>query len=431
MRAEAASNFVRPIAWDPKSPLCLMVPTIQEGKILLGNFFASDGIGVHPSETSALFQILTSYSAAQVKSQSEVQSQRSYRSILHSCLEEFIQDTDNPMEFASLELFKIMYAITHLTETHILRTPTMADTVSYLRHHHMETLSIQEFLESTSHPEEHEEYWTLLRKLLIRGCLSDAWSVLTYHSACQRAATIEHPLSSSLSSAREMALLSTYSNTNDHAYSRERYRQGFVALREILESAPIPGGRTDLYDVEQNDNEKNNNEDSNNLSVNRYQNDLFINGLHPKDYQLWNTNPSKALTSWRTWQSQVKSFNSISGVGSFLLSREPRLIPLLQMMQGDLSSIPFEDWSEALCAELLYIRPNLRPEDLPVRMSRSMQRMGQTDSCSLILAILEGDYGAIVESLYTKLGGGSGAALPATMVSTESSGIHFNIVKKH
>jgi Nup85 Nucleoporin len=399
-----------------------MVPTMQEGKVLLGNFYASDGIGVHPSETSALLQILTGSQQAQANSQSEPQPQRSYRSILNSCLEEFLQDTDHPIEFASLELFKLMYAITHLTETHILRTPTMADTVSYLRHHHMETLLIQEFLETTSHPEEHEEYWTLLRKLVIRGCLSDAWSVLTYHSACQRAA-MENPLSSS--SSREI-IASPYSNTNALAYSRERDRHGFAALREILETAPIPGGRTDLYDIEQNDGDDDYEEDMNNISTNLFKNKSFTSGVHQKDYQLWNTTPSAALATWRMWQSQVTSFSSVGGVGSFLLNREPRLIPLLQMMQGDLSSIPFEDWSEALCAELLYIRPNLRPEDLPVRLSRSMQRMGQTDSCSLILAILEGDYGAIVESLYTKLGGGSGAALPATMVCIKMNSLLLN-----
>ena len=47
-------------------------------------------------------------------------------------------------------------------------------------------------------------------------------------------------------------------------------------------------------------------------------------------------------------------------------------------------------------------------------MARTMQSYGEPPN--VILAILQGDHGAVLETLYTKLGGGSGAALPSTMV---------------
>ena len=181
-----------------------------------------------------------------------------------------------------------------------------------------------------------------------------------------------------------------------HVQLLENDRQGFLALRAILESAPLPGGRTDLYDG--GDEEEDTNEE--------YDIPQMID-VRPLDYKLWRTNQHAALASWRTWQSKIET------VAAFL-RREPRLLPILQILRGDFSVQVFDDWSEALCAELLYVRPHLRAQDLPIRMARAMESFGEAPS--VILSILEGDYGSIVESLYNSLGGGSGAALPATMV---------------
>lgn len=366
----SSSSSSPAMVWDPKAPSSLIMPSVKEGKLEFTKFYANDGIGAHAVETSALLQILTASP-----------SHKSYRRILDACIDEFQQADDRP-SFESLELLKLLYAVTHLTETHVLQTPTMADTIPYLRHHHMETVDIGELLEKTRHPEERKDYWIMLRQLVIRGCLSDAWGLLTYHSACQRAYSSD-------------VTLDAY-----HASQRETDLQGFQALKAILECAPLPGGRTDLYDAEEEDD----NEQENTTPL--------MMGVRPLDYKLWKTNPQAAMASWRTWQSQIET------VGVFL-QREPRLMPILQILRGDFSSTVFEDWSEALCAELLYVRPNLRMEDLPIRMARVMQSFGEGQT--VLLSILEGDYGQIVESLYKDLGGGSGAALPATMVSDESS----------
>ena len=125
------------MAWDPKAPSALLLPCISnfDRKLEFNDFFASDGIGAHPVETSTLLKIL---SAATTDS-------KNYRGVLHSCVTELMKlqrstptkdDGINhdrhggihPMTSASLELLKLLYAITHLTETHVLQTPTMADT---------------------------------------------------------------------------------------------------------------------------------------------------------------------------------------------------------------------------------------------------------------------------------------------------------------
>jgi hypothetical protein len=370
----SSSSSVASTAWDPKAPSSLLVPFFSNGKLEFTKFYANDGIGVHPVETSALLKILTSSPV-----------QQNYRRVLHSCIDEMME-VEDPLNDSSLELLKLLYAVTHLTETHVLQTPTMADTIPYLRHHHMDSLDINDILEKTRHPEEQQAYWTMLRKLVIRGCLEDAWSMLTYHSACQRAFA-------AVDSLRDLLPIDAH-----HAQQLEYDRQGFLALRAILESAPLPGGRTDLYDAGDDGVEP---EEGNDVPL--------MSGVRPLDYKLWKTNPHAALASWRTWQSQIETVSAF-------LRREPRLLPILQILLGDFSVQVFDDWSEALCAELLYIRPHLRAEDLPIRMARTMESFGEGPS--VILSILKGDYGAIVESLYTKLGGGSGAALPATMVSS-------------
>jgi hypothetical protein len=204
--------------------------------------------------------------------------------------------------------------VTHLTETHVLQTPTIADTIQYLRHHHMDTVDIGEILEKTRHPEEHDAYWNMLRKLVIRGCLSDAWSMLTYHSSCQRA----------FSSDAEP--IDAY-----HMKQRELDRQLFLALQAILESAPLPGGRTDLYDAEPEQD-----------ADHPHNAPHYIIGVRPLDYKLWRRNPQAAWSAWRTWQSNLD-------VVSALLPREPRLVPMLQILNGDFSATVFDDWSEALC----------------------------------------------------------------------------------
>ena len=103
-------------------------------------------------------------------------------------------------------------------------------------------------------------------------------------------------------------------------------------------------------------------------------------------------------------------------------------------------------WAESLAAELLYSRPDVRPADVASVAADAMRRYGSAvvwddygddgkdgvgtgggeggDEArrdwsssfeSIVLGVMRGDAGRAVETLH-KYGGGSGAALPATMV---------------
>jgi hypothetical protein len=375
-----ANASVQPLAADPKAPSSFLLPSRGEFQ----HFSASDGIGAHAVETSTLLQILSSSNET-----------KNTRQVLYQCLQEWessSSDSDNsgeedtPTSASSLEALKLLYAVTHLTETHVLTAnPTMADTIIFIRQHFMTVMDLPALLGDTRHPEEYPLYWKTLQSLILRGCTQDAWHLVSHHSACQRA-------------------FDSGKRTDD--------QRGFLALRAILESAPLPGGRTDYDDVVPLDDED---EDT----------DVLLEGVGRLDYQLWTTNPMAAMASWRQWQRTLGDQLSYPKSGLVhLLSREPRLQSIIHILQGDLSTASMESWSEALCAELLYVRPNLNVKpDLAVRMQQAIaasQQQQQQDNNSfeqVVISILQGDAGQVVEILF-RLGGGSGAALPATMVRT-------------
>lgn len=367
------------MAADPKAPSSFVLPSA--GGTAFANFSAADGIGAHAVETSTLLQILS------------LPNTESYRQVLYKCLQEWESNTtdeENQSTIASLEALKLLYAVTHLTETHVLNAkPTMADTIVFLRQHFLDSIDLGPLLEETRHPEEYEHYWKTLQSLVLRGCTQDAWHLLSHHSACQRA----------------------FDGNEDP--QRQQDQLGFLALRALLESAPLPGGRTDYYDVIEADEEED--EDAHTE---------LLDGVGRLDYQLWKTNPMAAMASWRQWRQIVTEQQS--GYGgeaiSYLLHREPRLQSMMQILQGDLGNRSFASWSEALCAELLYIRPNLNIKtDLAVRMQQALASQQQGTSSSntffeeVVISILQGVHGRVVEILF-QLGGGAGAALPATMV---------------
>lgn len=127
-----------------------------------------------------------------------------------------------------------------------------ADTVRYLRKHHskavafyMDMPQVQAMLESdqpeyyrftASTPKEdiipgpfELPYWNLVLQLVIEGNLSKAWALLSQHSAC-----------------RHVEVDDSYKFGN---YERDISpdRQAFEILQSILLSAPLPGGRGDIY----------------------------------------------------------------------------------------------------------------------------------------------------------------------------------------
>lgn len=126
-----------------------------------------------------------------------------------------------------------------------------ADTVRYLRKHHSKAVAfytdmphVQAMLESDQ-PEYYRfsastpkdiipgpfelPYWNLVLQFVIEGNLSKAWTLLSQHSAC-----------------RHVELDESYNFRN---YERDISpdRQAFEILQSILLSAPLPGGRGDMY----------------------------------------------------------------------------------------------------------------------------------------------------------------------------------------
>lgn len=344
----------------------------------LSKIFSSDGIGANEIETSTLLQILSSPS--------------NYRKVLSNCLQQWEESMMSDASIESLELLKLLYAVTHVTETLVLnRAATMADVIPYLRLHHM--TQVPDIDLTKSHPEESPIYWSTLQTLALRGCTSTMWALVSHHSACLRA--IEK-------------------DEGGDAYQtaqREQDQAGFRALRAILESAPLPGGR-DEYNDDGIMDEEEEQEDTQQL----------LPHVGRLDYKLWSTNPPAAQASHMAWQTAIRS----SGDLQLLLRREPRLQPLLETLVGDPSALASAtSWPEALCAELVYQRPNLKLVDLPTRMKKRMEG-AEGPYEKILLNILEGNHGHIVEVLHHQLGGGSGAALPSTMVRCITCLVRFD-----
>ena len=72
-----------------------------------------------------------------------------------------------------------------------------------------------------------------------------------------------------------------------------------------------------------------------------------------------------------------------------------------------------------LLMELLYARPEILPDEIAIRAGVAMTRVSgsKTPLQEVILSIMEGSGGQVVETMFSLCGGSSGAALPATMVS--------------
>jgi len=471
--------------------------------------------GDNSSEGAAVTKLSMDYRAAMCECLMQLQSNEANGG-----------DDDAPMkdheENNNLELLSLTYAISHLAEIFLLPSlaseassvsaypsnfdggfhdeafasrldgpsgSLTADTVRYLRLHHsngsfMDSPEVLELLESDQ-PEYHQfspsssslessipgpydhPYWNLLLHLTIQGQLSDAWTLLSHHSACRHA--------------------------EEEAEAGEELSpegQGFAALRAILLSAPIPGGRGDGYCddaglddyleedlLEQEEVENENAEDLGDVNAEDPGdiNQLLMDGVPPNAYMLWESLPRRAdklrtlryrrdlrrcgrtdsegtevesstvpemyqprvaLNAFRNWQETIRVTVFPSGVGSgggqgVLAALFQRFPPLPQILSILLGVIPqsiandarFLTWNEVLLMELLYARPEVMPEDIAVRAKVAMSKVGGGDGNGkhplqeIILSIMNGSAGQVVETMFSLCGGSSGAALPATMTS--------------
>lgn len=398
-----ATASTLPMAWDPKAPSALFVGIQTTNGIRFDTFSSDDGVGVNAHETSCLMKVIDCQAeffmaTKQSKKGSLSYLSQEYRRALRNCLAGW-NDTTTDQEIEALELLQLTYAVTHLSEIFLLHNnehvpgALTANMVRYLRLHHMEDIVASEQVDAllqSSMPDQVAGgglYWKTLQSLVLRGNLDDAWALLSRHSVCQR----------SFSNHANPAVLDDY-----HASILKQDREGFTTLRAVLLSAPLPGGRSDANDDGLEDN------------YNELETTQLLDGVQRNDYQMWDAssllgfNPHAAVAIHNRWKKEVFAMGPLSG----LLRRIPQLISILSIIKGDFSTIVFESWAERMCAELLYIRPDLRGDDLHTRAKRCMNGEPLQD---VILSVMQGNAGRVVETLY-QVGGSSGAALPATMV---------------
>jgi len=449
-------------------------------------------------------------------------------------------DDDEEEQANNIELLQLAYAVSHLTEIVLLpplsdpgNAPLRsyssgyrgnsvgsssrldgppgaltADTIRYLRLHHVKGTGFGDLLESpdvldmleSDQPEYYQfdkqhhstmndadrgavrdipgpyryPYWNLLLHLIRQGELEQAWAVLSRNSACRRA---EEEATAYYSSGRTVQM----SPEGD----------GFAALRGILLSAPLAGGRGDKYcdstglddylegdELESEEEEATTRGASGARSGNRGGavedmeeeegtvegiNQLYMDGVPRKSYLLWESLPRRsdrlrtlrfrrelrrhgqsedeedndaeavllpetfqpraAMSAFRRWQDTVKEHVFGGGMMNALFRRFPPLEDMMQIIVGNVSSAVAKDpnmtWSERLLMELLYVRPDIMPEDIAIRAHVVMKAVGSDQGAfeKIVLSIMTGSAGQVVEVMFSLLGGASGAALPATVTS--------------
>jgi len=453
-------------------------------------FLSHDGTGMSPLEAECLSRCLdardkyirskttTNEGGVSVKELS-----MEYRAALCECLIH-LQTTEE--EGNNFDLLNSILAISYLAEIFLLPVesssissyPTnpsgrldgppgslTADTVRYLRLHHIGSLMDNPEIITMCNSDQPEYYkgklsipgpysypfWNLVLQLVITGELSQAWSLLSYHSACRFA---------------------------EEEASDTELVEGFAALRSLLMAAPLPGGRGDVYGddaglddyLEEELLEKGEGEGINDMEDSEEHdvedpgdiNTILVDGISQNAYLLWEMFPrhadklrtlryrrdlrrcgrsdaiegslespsmpefftvNAALSAYRKWQETIRMTafpsNGDEGVMSVLFERFPASKEILSILLG--GSIPQSisnrlSWSELLLLELLYSRPNISPGDIVVRAANAMSKEnGDSPLEEVILNIMKGS--TCPETMFSVCGGSSGAALPAAMTS--------------
>ena len=471
--SDGDNNKGQPMAWDPKCPSSLVVPCRdqQNASFRLDSLSANTGTGASVYETSALLKMLQPRQSDSGSDESPTEYMERVRRALYGCIEEWETaqqdgaDESDESESGSksesvavkIELCKIIHTVLHLSQ--IFLDPTGHDTrnkknsnkntagaataamVRHLRFCHMDDLEerVLTFIEQHSlNPERHDEYWALLEELVVRGCLEDAWALLSHHTICLpfgQEGTDDENDQNDRDKMRDGVLEMDESIRKDFA--------SLSKLKVLLLSAPLPGGRTDAYDgigigsgsigvddEGSSGRDKDGTEGDTDATV-------WLQGVGKDDFLLWESSSSSPLSSSSS-VSHSRGDSVVSGYSyhtaaaarstwlrhveetdfGYLLRRLPRLRGCIGLLRGDVSAIQFMSWPEALCSELLYSRPHLAPSDIGRRMQHLMEVHGGPGGRSglegVLLDVACGNGGAAVNALY-KLGGSSGAALPATL----------------
>lgn len=452
-----------PTVWDPNCPHRLLIlpssvvgGTGKQEVNYLWSHTGSSSCNKH--EVSALIKIIQAHGHYHERLDREASPahpskvfSRKVRHAVHDCLcawMEELEDPDNEEKektelekkeeehsMENLEMLKVAYSAMHLSDVILPLLPAVdswasgdddlfgisgaasADFIRYLRSHHMDSAeclddNIPEMLQSKQ-PDQYGGgtlYWQYIETLVIRGQLEEAWSVLERHSQYQSAVAF---LESASSRDKNPEIVRTMKTVQEE----------FLILREVLLRAPLPGGRTDLYD---------NDIDVPDVEDEEMDSDFYLTGLdvNSSHYKYWEVDthgddsgdspivftPKAAMIHHDNWQKYVER----KVRHKLLLSKwVPEIDKIVSILCGDFSGIDFEAWPEKLCAEILYRKPDCRPRDLSGLTKRAMKEFQAQDEpfAGPILKIMAGDAGTAIATLY-QLGGSSGAALPTTLVST-------------
>jgi hypothetical protein len=252
-------------------------------------------------------------------------------------------------------------------------------------------------------------YWTLVEKHVIRGCLEDAWMLLSNHSMFK--------------CLQDNDMVDNEIIDDFDRVSMKEYRDGFLTLKSVLLSAPLPGGRNSNDDagfVQQADGYE-----WDDLSLD---NQDYIEEIPSTAYRFWDVSaslinpsnvryhfePRRAYGYWKDWKSVIRHNAELRT----LRSRIPQLNNLLDILTGHFEQIEFGSWQEELCCELLYQSPFIKLDDVHSRTRAMMKKHNGQSLNSLekgIGRIMKGNAGRVID-LASSFGGATSAALPAVMV---------------
>mmetsp|Transcript_15178 Transcript_15178/g.35174 ORF Transcript_15178/g.35174 Transcript_15178/m.35174 type:complete len:892 (+) Transcript_15178:74-2749(+) len=453
--------------------------------MLMDYMWSDNGSGCNTFESSAIMNLLDARDTYldEMKSitnnsvqhhQALLRLSRDYRKALATCIGDWSEDLEKDAEEpdsegqqqqqqqqqADLGFLRATYAITHLSEIFLLlpispenrdgtfntigyayendvinlRGAVTADTVRFLRKHHFSVVedyfdpSVVDKMYTLWQPDQYDDgnnhtntYWELVEAYMVRGCLEEAWALLSHHSIVRRIGELE-----------EEQQIGDY-----QAAMLDLDLEGFRALKSILLSAPLPGSRNSDSDegfgeYENNEEDFKEEEDKNDRNDDEEE---LIEGISSSAYYLWERSggkgnsrtgnyymhfePNTAYQVHQNWKQAIHDIPSLQR----LRRRLPQLNKLLNLLVGDFRDIEFGSWQEELCAELLYANPTIPLVDIHLRAAALKQKYLNNDNDAgndmideIELAIMRNNYGEFVNALQ-KFGGNSGAALPAVVTS--------------
>jgi len=274
-------------------------------------------------------------------------------------------------------------------------------------------------------------YWSLVRKLVLWGSLEEAWAVLSRHSACKRS---------------QMLIASGEPSHVDRTVEEDA--AAFELIRSLLLSAPIPGGinrdNDDGLANVRDDADDNNYRNDNNSDDD---DEELLPGLPRDGYKNWDVdaedpnvfdfNVHAILNLHTTWKTTIDDIIKTHASVRNLIRRIPMLNTcifdvILKTKKCYMSEVDggknSDTWAERLSSELLYVRPQTVKEDMHIRATDHMKAVRRYVSADededvsaveeITVLIMKGNAGAVIGGL-NSYGGGSSAALPATMTALQ------------